>query len=128
MGVTAAKPEQLLFRNLLPGDPAPWFKQHSTSSPNYAFNTAAGRYVVLCFFGTAHDAADQTAIATVQANRNLFDDEKACFFGVSMDEQDQATGRVSTMLPGLRYFWDFDFSVGQLYPMRRKTAAFRRGI
>jgi hypothetical protein len=40
MGVTAAKPEQLLFRNLLPGDPAPWFKQHSTSSPNYAFNSA----------------------------------------------------------------------------------------
>jgi predicted 2-oxoglutarate/Fe(II)-dependent dioxygenase YbiX/peroxiredoxin len=115
MGVTAAPQIQPLFRNLLPGDPATWFKQRSTSSPNYAFDTAAGRYVVMCFFGTARDNAGQTAIATVQANRNLFDDQKACFFGVSVDEQDQETGRVSAMLPGLRYFWDFDFSVGQLY-------------
>jgi peroxiredoxin len=115
MGVTAAPQIQPLFRNLLPGDPAPWFKQRSTSSPNYAFDTAAGRYVVMCFFGTARDNAGQTAIATVQANRNLFDDQKACFFGVSVDEQDQETGRVSAMLPGLRYFWDFDFSVAQLW-------------
>jgi predicted 2-oxoglutarate/Fe(II)-dependent dioxygenase YbiX/peroxiredoxin len=115
MGVTAAPQTLPLFRNLLPGDPAPWFKQRSTSSPNYAFDTAAGRYVVMCFFGTARDNLGQTAIAAVQANRNLFDDQKACFFGVSVDEQDQETGRVSAMLPGLRYFWDFDFSVAQLH-------------
>jgi predicted 2-oxoglutarate/Fe(II)-dependent dioxygenase YbiX/peroxiredoxin len=115
MGVTVAPQSKPLFRNLLPGDPAPWFKQRSTSSPNYAFDIAAGRYVVMCFFGTARDSAGQMAITTVQANRDLFDDVKACFFGVSIDEQDQETGRVSAMLPGLRYFWDLDFSVSQLY-------------
>ena len=35
MGVTVAPKSQPLFRNLLPGDPAPWFKQRSTSNPNY---------------------------------------------------------------------------------------------
>jgi predicted 2-oxoglutarate/Fe(II)-dependent dioxygenase YbiX/peroxiredoxin len=115
MSVTVAPESQLLFLNLLPGDPAPWFKQWSTSNPNYAFDTAAGRYVVMCFFGTARDNAGQMAIATAQTNRQLFDDEKACFFGVSIDEQDQETGRVSAMLPGLRYFWDFDLSVSRLY-------------
>jgi predicted 2-oxoglutarate/Fe(II)-dependent dioxygenase YbiX/peroxiredoxin len=115
MGVTVATQSQSVFRNLLPGDPAPWFKQRSTSSPNYAFDIAAGRYVVMCFFGTACDSAGQMAITTVQENRNLFDDAKACFFGVSIDEQDEKTGRVSAMLPGVRYFWDLDFSVSQLY-------------
>ena len=42
---------------IMPGDPAPWFHQRSTDNPSYAFDTVAGRYVVLCFFGTAGDAA-----------------------------------------------------------------------
>ncbi len=27
------------FRTVLPGDPAPWFRQRSTSNPDYAFDT-----------------------------------------------------------------------------------------
>ena len=42
------------YVNLAPGDPAPWFHQASTSNPNYAFDTTAGRYVVLCFLGSAN--------------------------------------------------------------------------
>jgi hypothetical protein len=40
---------------LAPGDPAPWFKQRSFANPSYTFDTAAGRYIVLCFFGSAAD-------------------------------------------------------------------------
>src|SRR5215208_4132998 len=78
-------------------------------------NTVAGRYVVMCFFGTARDIPGRAALEAAQANRDLFDDEKVCFFGVSLDPQDQETGRVREMLPGLRYVWDFDGSVGHLY-------------
>src|SRR5215211_3343368 len=99
---------QPIFRNLLPGHPAPWFRQRSTSNPDYAFDTVAGRYVVMCFFGTARDIPGRAALKIAQANRDLFDDEKVCFFGVSLDPQDQETGRVREMLPGLRYVWDFD--------------------
>src|SRR5215212_6901368 len=58
-----------MFRNLLPGDPAPWFRQRSTSNPDYAFDTAAGRYIVMCFVGTANDHQGKAAIAAVLANR-----------------------------------------------------------
>src|SRR4051794_18976748 len=94
----AATGPKLVFRALNPGDPAPWFRQRSTSNPNYVFDTVAGRYVVLCFFGTASDEPGQAALASITANRALFDDIKACCFGVSFDPGDQE--RVREMLPG----------------------------
>src|SRR5215212_5164073 len=115
MAAAPAPSTEPMFRNLLPGDPAPWFRQRSTSNPHYFFDTAAGRYIVMCFFGTASDDQGRAAIAAVLANRDLFDDDKACFFGVSVDPLDLETGRAQQMMPGLRYFWDFDGSVSRLY-------------
>ena len=98
---------------LTPGDPAPWFRQRSTSNPTYAFDTAAGRHIVLCFFGSAADARAKTALRAVLANRTLFDDRQLCFFGVSIDPADEARLRAS--IPGIRFFWDFDRSVSRTY-------------
>ncbi len=100
---------------LAPGDPAPWFKQRSTSNPSYVFDTAAGRWIVLCFFGTAGDPASQAALAALGANRDLFDDLRASFFGISLDPRDEAEKRVAESLPGLRFFWDFDGAVARAY-------------
>lgn len=50
------------YVRLAPGDPAPWFNQRSTSNPNYAFDTAAGRYIVLCFFASAGDPIGRAAM------------------------------------------------------------------
>jgi peroxiredoxin/predicted 2-oxoglutarate/Fe(II)-dependent dioxygenase YbiX len=113
------------FRSLQPGDPAPWFKQRSTSNPHYAFDTVAGHYVVLCFFGTASDEAGQAALASIEANRALFDDVQACCFGVSLDPGDQERAR--EMLPGIRHFWDFDGAVSQLYGALPADAAAASG-
>ena len=101
--------------NLAPGDPAPWFHQRSGNNPNYAFDTVGGRWIVMCFFGTAGDEDGRRALAAIAANRALFDDVHACFFGVSLDPNDEAQGRVADSLPGLRYFWDFDGTVARLY-------------
>lgn len=106
---------QLRYRNLLPGDASPWFQQASTSNPRYHFDTAAGQYVLMCFFGTARDAAGRAALEAVRANRELFDDTRLSFFGVSGDPQDQAAGRVRGERPGIRHFWDFDCSVARLF-------------
>jgi len=103
------------YAELLPGDPAPWFHQRSTSNPRYAFDTAAGRYIVLCLFGSAGDEHGREAINAALANRTHFDDQRACFFGVSIDPADQAQNRVQESMPGIRYFWDFDAAVSQLY-------------
>ncbi|AWM85673.1 2OG-Fe(II) oxygenase [Microvirga sp. 17 mud 1-3] len=104
------------YRNVQVGDPAPWFRQKSTSNPDYAFDTAAGRYIVLCFYGTASDEAGRRALAAAEGPcRDLFDDDRIAFFGVSMDPGDAAEGRARESMPGIRHFWDFDGTVGRLY-------------
>src|SRR5215217_9782170 len=103
------------FTTLLPGDPAPSFHQRSGSNPRYVFSTAAGRYIVLGFYGSAGDSRGRNAIKEVFARRSFFDDERACFFGVSVDPEDEAENRVADSMPGLRFLWDFDGTVSRLY-------------
>ena len=103
------------FAHLGVGDPAPWFHQRCTSNPRYAFDSVGGRYVVLAFLVSAGGAAGKAAVEAVLANRTLFDDDFACFFGVSIDPRDESEGRVHESIPGLRWFWDFDTAVSRLY-------------
>lgn len=97
------------------GDPAAWFHQRSTSNPRYAFDAAAGRYIILCFFGSAGDEPGREAINAVLTNRRCFDDKRACFFGVSIDPADEAQSHVQESMPGIRYFGDFDTALSRLY-------------
>jgi predicted 2-oxoglutarate/Fe(II)-dependent dioxygenase YbiX/peroxiredoxin len=103
------------YRNLEVGDPAPWFQQRSTSNPNYAFDTAAGRYIVLCFFGTSADAQGRDMLRILDEQRSIFNDEHVSFFGVSIDPSDANEGRIRESLPGIRFFLDFDGAVSRLY-------------
>jgi predicted 2-oxoglutarate/Fe(II)-dependent dioxygenase YbiX/peroxiredoxin len=103
------------YKNLLPGDAAPWFHARATSRPDYAFDTAAGRYLVLCFFATAADARGRAAVEAALALTHLFNDVFASFFGVTIDPTDEAQQRVASRLPGCRFFWDFDGLVSRLY-------------
>lgn len=111
------------YASLGVGDPAPWFRQRCTSNPDFAFDTVAGRYVVLGFFGSANDPPGRRALAAVGAHRDLFDDQSACFFGVSQDPGDEREGRVREAMPGLRHFWDFDGAVGRLYGVVPRDAS-----
>jgi predicted 2-oxoglutarate/Fe(II)-dependent dioxygenase YbiX len=103
------------YVNLLPGDPAPWFFQRSTSHPRYAFDSVGGRYVVMCFIVTAGDPQGRAAIDGVLANGDLFDDRNMCFFGVSLDPRDESEARLRERLPGIRHFWDFDGEASRRY-------------
>ncbi len=103
------------FNMILRGDPAPSFRQRTTRNPAYAFDTTAGRYIVLCFLGRASDAHGAAAIAAVQTRPDFFNDDTGCFFGVSIDPADEAGTDVVDVLPGYRYFWDHDRRVSTLY-------------
>ena len=103
------------YRMLEVGDPAPWFTQRSTSNANFHFDTAAGRYIVLCFFGSAADEMGRSMLKLVDERRSQFDDGKLAFFGISHDRNDEAQGRIQESLPGVRHFFDFDGVIGQRY-------------
>ena len=103
------------YVNLEPGDPAPWFHQRSTAATDHAFDMAAGRYIVLCFFDSTRNDLGAAAIKRVIDNRNHFDDVRMSFFGVSHGACDEAEGRVRQHLPGIHFFWDVDGLVSRLY-------------
>ena len=69
-----SRTDRIPYVNLLPGHPAPWFHQDTTTRQNYAFSSTAGRYVVLCFFATAGDKVGRDTLRDVKAHRTLFDD------------------------------------------------------
>lgn len=112
---TPEKAPSAKYKYLSVGDPAPWFKQAATSNENYAFDTAGGRYIVLCFFGSAGQPESTEALSILKSNRKLFDDDKIAFFGVSADPADRETGRVQESLPGIRHFWDFNGAAARAY-------------
>lgn len=111
------------YRQLLPGDPAPWFTQRTSGNPTFHFDTAGGRYLVLAFVGTASDPAGAAMLRLVEEHRALFDDDRITFFGVSIDPTDESAGRMKEDLPGVRYFWDFDGAVSRLYGAAPHDAA-----
>ena len=111
------------FVTLLRGDPAPRFQAATEGNPRYIFDTVAGRYVVLCFHVSGGTPGGATALAAVAAHRQMFDDERICLFGVSVDPSDRDTGRVRQDLPGIRHFWDFDARVSKAYGALPREAA-----
>lgn len=98
------------------GEPAPWFQARCTSNERFYFDTVAGRYVVLCFFASAGDGLSKAVVeALLDQHRSVFNDRQVCFFGVSVDPEDEKQARVGESLPGVRQFWDFDGQVSRLY-------------
>ena len=126
-----ARAEGIGFVRLLPGDPAPRFRQRAISNPSYNFDTVAGRTILLCFPGSGGSAIARDSLAAVAARTDLFDDIRASFFIVSNDPADEAQGRLTDRYPGYRTFWDFDGNVARLYgalpaePMPVGEAPFR---
>ena len=55
----------------------------------FALDSIAGRYIVLCFFISASDAKAKAAVDVALAKRGLFDEAHANFFGVSIVPGDE---------------------------------------
>jgi peroxiredoxin len=98
-----------------PGDPAPWFIAPSPKNPRYHFDSVAGRYVVLCFYGSAANPAIAQMLAGIRQAETVFEDDHASFFGVSADPDDERQHRIQERIPGFRLFWDFGLKVAARY-------------
>jgi len=102
--------------DLLPGDPAPWFYCAALDgNQRYAFDTTAGRHILMLFLGSAGLPASAAALATALRHRPLYDDDRVCFFGVTTDPSDVSDRRIEQSLPGIRHFLDYDGAVSRQY-------------
>jgi predicted 2-oxoglutarate/Fe(II)-dependent dioxygenase YbiX/peroxiredoxin len=111
------------YATLYVGDPAPWFRQMCIGqAEKFSFDMVAGRFVALCFYGSASDPASKDALASVQAHRGIFDTINLSFFGVSTDEADESD-RNLVPAPGVRHFADKDGAVSRLYGVVPRTGA-----
>lgn len=108
------------------GEPAPWFECRTPAKARYVFDTVAGRYVVISFFGSAANPIAAKVLEDIASHRGRFDDANVCFFGVSVDPEDELLRRVANSIPGIRYFWDLDRSVSALYGAAQADGAYRR--
>ncbi|MGE0717067.1 MAG: 2OG-Fe(II) oxygenase [Alphaproteobacteria bacterium] len=102
-------------RRLRPGDPAPWFTASTHSNPAYNFDTVAGRFVVLSFFGSTRSPAGLGIDRFLRTHGEFFDDQNLVFFGVTGDPADFAEGRVAERIPGIRWFQDFNGDIARAY-------------
>jgi predicted 2-oxoglutarate/Fe(II)-dependent dioxygenase YbiX/peroxiredoxin len=110
----SVKGKPMRYARLTAGDPAPWFVGRETLNPQYRFDTAGGRYILLCFFGSSRSPMAKSLFDDVlNKHRNLFDDSKISFFGVSADPGD--IGKLKENIPGIRFFHDEGFAISKLY-------------
>jgi peroxiredoxin/predicted 2-oxoglutarate/Fe(II)-dependent dioxygenase YbiX len=94
------------------GEPAPWFTAPTPSNPEFVFDTAAGRYVLLAFLPKDDAPGAAKALGALAAHRAMFDDVKLSAFVVV---RDPATAATATDMTGLRWFLDLDDRVSRLY-------------
>ena len=97
---------------LLLGDSAPWFTAPTPSNPEFVFDTAAGRYVLMVFLSRDDTAANGQALKALAGHRQLFDDQKLSAFVVV---RDAGTAATATDMTGLRWFLDLEGRVSRLY-------------
>lgn len=103
-------------RGPMPGDPSPWFTGAVLkNNEEFAFDRMAGRHVLLLFIDGMSGEAAAAALAMVKAQRDLLDDRRAMFFGVTRDRADVAERRIEPMLPGIRWFLDYDSAIARRF-------------
>jgi hypothetical protein len=71
----------------------------ASNNAKFHFDTAAGWYLVLCFYGSARLEKSRAAPARMTARSDFFDDERAAFRG-SIEPGDKAQARVMRVIPG----------------------------
>jgi predicted 2-oxoglutarate/Fe(II)-dependent dioxygenase YbiX/peroxiredoxin len=107
--------KQPIFAMPAAGERAPFFHCRTAARPDFAFDTVAGRNVLLAFLGSTALPASAMFIERLRRHRTRFDDVQVCFFGVIADPADLDRGDAQDAIPGMRYFLDFDRAVATKY-------------
>lgn len=90
------------------GEPAPFFTAATDGNPAYSIQVAAGRWMVLQAFVSLAGEDERRQHDAAIARKDMFDDVRAAYFGISIDPLDRSERGLANEPRGIRYFWDFD--------------------
>ena len=94
-----------------PGDPAPWFTAPTASNPEFVFDTAAGRFVLMLFLPVEVEPR-KAALSALARGQGLLSEARLSAFVVVRDEE---TVRQARDLSALKWFLDQGRTVSRLY-------------
>lgn len=103
------------FRNVLPGDPAIFFRARAATNPSFNFDTVGGRYVLLAFVGSTHEGSGAKAVKALGDLMDVIDGDRLTAFAVSIDPRDEQARAITADPPRFNVFWDFDLAVSRAY-------------
>jgi predicted 2-oxoglutarate/Fe(II)-dependent dioxygenase YbiX/peroxiredoxin len=95
-----------------PGEPAPWFTAPTPGQPEFAFDTAAGRFVLMAFLPAVDPATVGPALTRLAQAMPMFDEARLCAIVVV---RDPLTAQTARDMRGLRWVLDLDGRVSRLY-------------
>ena len=78
--------------------------------PRMTLDGFAGKYVVVCCFGSSQISPGRTALDVVRRHKRDFDDRKTCFLGVAVDPREKVESQPQT---GIQYYFDKDGSISR---------------
>lgn len=105
--VHATKPAM----SISPGQAAPWFVAPTPTNPRFNFSSLGGRFVLLAFL-PSDAAARRAALAVIEANEALFDQQKLICFCVVHDPDGVRQARDRR---GVRWFLDRDGAISRAF-------------
>ena len=98
-----------------PGDPIPSLYLSTDANPRYAFDSVAGRYVVMIFIGGLRVPGVIDMLRQLYATATPFDDRTACCFIITSDPADLAEPSLRDRYPGIRIVRDHDRDLARLF-------------
>jgi len=105
---------------LLPGDRAPFFEVASSVNPRFCFDTIAGRYIVMSFFGSTQVPSSEQFLTEIVQRGHRFDVTNLLFLGVTNDPED--VQHIKAEHPGRIYFYDLNLAVSRKFGVVRNEA------
>ena len=94
-----------------PGEPAPWFKAVTPSSPEFVFDSAGGRHVLMLFLPLSPEPR-VAALRALAARQALIDPARLAAFIVVRDPETAAQAKD---MRGLRWFLDESGEITRLF-------------
>jgi predicted 2-oxoglutarate/Fe(II)-dependent dioxygenase YbiX/peroxiredoxin len=107
--------------NLILGDPVPRFTAHTLTGASFDLSVAAGRWIVLCFFGSPSDPRVVQELGELFQERHLFDEDRLIVHGIFTEPPADPAVFANLSGPAVSFFADYGGEISRAFGGSRRT-------